>query len=75
MGQQNVSGHICKAWAAPEAKQARPFEIIIPTNPKLASGWGQKLGPHVQIQVPWVPKWAHGPLLSPVWPPLTLMGP
>ena len=37
IGPQGVTVHICKALAAPEAKQVRPFEITIPTNQKLAN--------------------------------------
>ena len=61
-------GAFVRHWLHQRLNKERPFEIIIPTNPKLASGWGQKLGPWSQIQAPWVPKCAHGPILSPVWP-------
>ena len=38
IGPQSVSGRVCEALASPGAKKERPFEIIILTNPKLASG-------------------------------------
>ena len=62
---------LCEALAAPDGR----FEIIISTNPNLASSWGWKLGPRDEIQAPWAPKWAHGPVLDPVGPSGTLVGP
>ena len=75
VGPQNASVCVYEALTAPEAKKARPFEIIIPTDPKLASAWGHTLGARIQIQTPWVPNWTDGLMLSPVGSSQTMLGP